>query len=424
MGEKHLVPHAPEWRRSERGILDEIPSVVGLALWQLLRHVRDWVDCEASQREQLFHTELQPWVNTKYRHAEIEAPRIAAAIGTLHTLQRAPLTTEAAVVADACSHIAEWASGFGWGETAIQFAEAAAAADSSAHRANEAGRIARENGEYARAESWFERGIALGRQQRDSIAYTRGHIGYGILCQTMGRDKRARRHFNTASIAARKRGRFWLAAEAQHDLLLMMAERGEYAQATEHAKKAFRWYPKHHPRFPFFVADFAFCLVCQAHYHEAIELISACLDTLTEPAEQVLAVSVLARACGGLGDVARFRSARIRLMDLLRTYKAHEQAARVNLAEGERALGRWLPAWRNASRALRIARAKRDIVVVQLATKLRADVKAQRPSPPSIALTDITTREVIDAMEQRLAQWNPTRRGRARGVDRDRWAAA
>ncbi|HEX6909275.1 MAG TPA: hypothetical protein VF142_02720, partial [Longimicrobium sp.] len=250
MGEKHLVPHAPEWRRSERGILDEIPSVVGLALWQLLRHVRDWVDCSTTEREHLFHDTTQPWVNTKYRHAEIEAPAVASAIRVLRGLQAAPVAIGADAVADACSHIAEWASSLGWSETAVQYAEAAAAAVSaSAHRANEAGRIARNHGEYARAETWFERGIALGRQQRDSIAYTRGHIGYGILCQTIGRDKRAQRHFNTASIAARKRGRFWLAAEAQHDLLLMMAERGEYAQAATHAKKALRWYPKHHPRF-------------------------------------------------------------------------------------------------------------------------------------------------------------------------------
>jgi tetratricopeptide (TPR) repeat protein len=425
MGEKHLITLAPVWRRSERGILDEIPTVVGLVLWQLVRHVRYWVASTASQREDLFHGTPQPWVATKYRHAEIEAPPIAGAIRALLNVTAAPNGVAETEVADACSQVAEWASATGCAETALQFAEAAAAVDSaSAHRANEAGRIARNHAEYARAEMWFERGIGLARQQHDSIAYTRGHIGYGIMCQTLGRDSRAQRHFNTASLAARKRGRFWLAAEAQHDLLLMMAERGNFAQATAHARKALRWYPKHHPRFPFFVADFAFCLVCQAHYIEAIQLLTAALDSLTEPAEQVLAVSVLVRAHGGLGNVAEFRSTRMRLVDLLRTFKAHEPAARINLAEGERAVGRWLGAWRNATRALRLAKEKRDAVVIQLASRLRADVRAQRPALPGAALTDMVAREVIDAMQQRLTLWNPTRRGRARGVDRDRWAAA
>jgi tetratricopeptide (TPR) repeat protein len=425
MGERHLVPQAPDWRRSERGILDEIPTVVGLVLWQMLRHVRDWVVSAPHQREHLFHDTCPPWVATKYRHAEIEAPVIARPMQVLLRMKGAPNGVAAATVADACSQIAEWASACGWSETALQFAEAAAAADSeSAHRANEAGRITRNHAEYARAETWFERGIALARQQRDSIAYTRGHIGFGILCQTLGLDNRAWRHFNTASIAARKRGSFWLAAEAQHDLLLMMAERGHFAQAITHARKALRWYPKHHPRFPFFVADFAFCLVCQAHYSEAVELLAGVLDALPEPAEQVLAVSVLVRAYGGLGEVGKFRSARQRLIDLLSTFKAHEPAARVNLAEGERAVGRWLPAWRNATRALRLAKEKRDAVVIKLATRLRADVRAQQPAPPNTELTDNIAREVIDALQQRLPLWNPTRRGRARGVDRDRWAAA
>lgn len=425
MGEKHLVAQAPEWRRTERGILDEIPTVVGLVLWQLLRHVRDWVATPPPDREHLFHATLLPWVATKYRHAEIEAPVIARPIQALLRMTGVPNGVAETDIADACSQIAEWASACGWSETALQFAEAAAVADSpSAHRANEAGRVARNHGDYARAETWFDRGIALARQQGDSIAYTRGHIGYGILWQTLGRDTRAQRHFNTASIAARKRGSFWLAAEAQHDLLLMMAERGHFAQAITHARKALRWYPKHHPRFPFFVADFAFCLVCQAHYSEAIELLTAVLDALPKPAEQVLAVSVLVRAHGGLGEVAKFRSARQRLIDLLSTFKAHEPAARVNLAEGERAVGRWLPAWRNATRALRLAKQKRDAVVIKLATRLRADVRAQRPAPPGVVLTDNIAREVIDAMQQRLTMWNPTRRGRARGVDRDRWAAA
>jgi tetratricopeptide (TPR) repeat protein len=348
MGEKHLVPQAPKWRRSERGILDEIPTVVGLALWQLLRHLQDWVAATPAERERLFHETRQPWVATKFRHAEIEAPEIAGAIRALLDVTSSPNGVLATDVADACAKVAEWASAAGWGETAIQFSEAAAVVDGdSAHRANEAGRITRNHADYARAETWFERGIALARQQRDSIAYTRGHIGCGILCQTLGRDSQAQKHFNTASIAARKQGRFWLAAEAQHDLLLMMAERGNFAQATAHAQKALRWYPKHHPRFPFFVADFAFCLVCQAHYSEAIQLLTAVLDSLTQPAEQVLAVSVLVRAHGGLGNITQFCTTRTRLIELLHSFKAHEPAARVNLAEGERGVGRWLPAWRN-----------------------------------------------------------------------------
>src|SRR6185436_14131864 len=114
------------------------------------------------------------------------------------------------------------------------------------------------------------RGIGLARRASNGIEYTRGHIGYGILWQTLGRDRRARKHFATAANRAMKDGREWLAAEAQHDLMLMATERGHYGEAEAYARTALAWYPKYHERFPFFVADLAYLLVSERQYLHAV----------------------------------------------------------------------------------------------------------------------------------------------------------
>ena len=424
MGEKRIIPQPPCRRHAEGRILEELPDTLGLVLWQAVRHVHDWAGTPAAARGALFNPRPAAWVALKRAEARAFAPELTEALDRFAALPAAPLGTSAAQLADACRQVALWAEERGHRETALHFAEAAAVADpADPARANQAGRVTRGAGEFARAEVWFDRAIGLARRRGDHVQYTRAHIGYGILCQTLGRDARARRHFHTASVVAMKDGREWLAAEAQHDLMLMAAERGRYAEAGRHARKALAWYPKHHHRFPFFAADLAFLLVSERQHEPAARLLEGFLRTVRDPQRQVLGLSVLVRALAGAGRLKRFTRERRRLLRRLARHREYEAPARVNLAEAERAAGMWPQAEADARAALELARAGRDAVPERLARTLLRQVAARTPAPGAAP-----PREEVEALvatvSARLAGWSPTRRGRPPTLGRDAWAAA
>ena len=273
---------------------------------------------------------------------------------------------------------------------------------------------------------WFERAVGLARRAGNHVEYTRAHIGFGILFQTLGKDRRARRHFHTAAVIARKDGRRWLAAEAQHDLMLMSTERGRYEEAESHAAKALAWYPKHHRRFPFFVADLCFLLVCEAHYSVAVELLTAFLNVVESPPQQVLGLSLLARALAGAGDRPRFGRTRSKVQRLLEEFREYEPAARVNIAEGERAASLWRDAEVTARKALDAATARRDSVPERLARALLVEIERRNPPPAEARLhrDPAWFAAMVRTVAARLAAWTPTRRGRSPTVGRNEWAAA
>jgi tetratricopeptide (TPR) repeat protein len=426
MGEKHIIPEPPRWLRSIVYILDdEAPGALGLALWQYARHFRDWIESGAEQRAALFHKKLTAHVVDRIRTAKQEAPELAEALDRFGVVVAGGSLRDEEISAS-CAQVSEWAESVGYQRTAIEFAELAALLDAdSARGANRAGRVNRNVSDFARAEVWFERAIGLARRNGDHVEYTRSHIGYGILCQTIGKDRRARQHFHTAAVIARKDGRRWLAAEAQHDLMLMSTERGHYAEAEGHAAKAFAWYPKHHNRFPFFVADLCFLLVCEAQYSVAVKLLTAFLSTIETPAQQVLGMSTLVRALAGAGERTRFARTRAQALRLLNEYREHEPAARINIAEGERAVGLWRDAEENARKALELASARRDLAPERLARELLVNIERRIP-PPAESNADgaehFTT--MLISAATRLAEWTPTRRGRVPTVGRTEWAAA
>jgi tetratricopeptide (TPR) repeat protein len=220
-------------------------------------------------------------------------------------------------------------------------------------------------------------------------------------------------------------GREWLAAEAQHDLMLMTTERGMFDDAETCARRALEWYPKYHKRLPFFVADLAFLCVSEQEHDRAIALLKRFFRVVREPARQVLAMSVFARALVGRRD-ERFPRIRRQLLRRLEKFREYEAAARVNLAEAERAAGMWQEAEANARTAILIAQRTCDSAPERLGGRLLAQVDARElPSAHPPRADDSPLARLVSLAIERLDEWVPSQRGRrTRSSGDDNWAVA
>lgn len=444
MGEERLVLPPPPGRRREEEILRELPDNVGLVLWQDLRHLRAWADVaerantevnrtgesarghESRRRTSLgdlFNPSSPEWVLAKRRAARAACAELSGALARFGSLVSAPLAVDREAVAAACVQVVEWALGRELAQTAIEFAEAAALVD---HRnpamANLAGRVTRNAGEGVRAEIWFKRGIAFSREQDDAIELTRGHLGYGILCQDQGRVRCAMRHFNVGARKARRLGLEWLAAEVQHDITLLLTVRGRFAEAEKHARLALRWYGKRHARFPFFAADIALLMVLERNHPLAARLAKAALRHVTAPASRSVILALYARARAGMGAASELDWLRRRVLRITAQYRDREAVALWHLGHAERLAGDWESAERSATRALELAELRRDAETAALTRQLLAAVKERRPAPrPSRRRADHEFVEFIETLSDRLATWSPDQRQPS--PLRARWAA-
>lgn len=416
------LPPPPNWSRQERGILAEGTPALALELWLSARRVRLWAEARPERSGEPFAGQRREWIRARQHEAEAEAPELATALRVMAQLPFSPIVAREPL-GQACHEVALWAVERGYVETAIQFAEGAALTGGTAEQTLLAGRLTRNVGDFGRAEMWFQRGIAAARMQGDEVSFIRGHLGYGILCMTVGRDACARKHLQTASVYAMQDGYEWLAAEAQHDLFHFMTVRGSLPAAELHARRALRWYPKHHIRFPFFAVDVGFLLVCMGHYRLAANLLRHAVRAIENPADTVLGTSLLARAHAGAGQMREFERARRRLQTLLATHPQHEPAARWNLAEAERAAGLHTEAERNAHLSLALAQAERDTETERFARVLLDELHAKAAPPPAATESESSYAGLVTTLIARISKWNPQRRGRSRSLPRQEWAA-
>jgi tetratricopeptide (TPR) repeat protein len=429
MGDKRAVDPPPYHRDYDLEIIKEIPlEGAAFALWRSLNKMLLWFRTPLVHRPKLHSAStMRQRPNCEFtREARKEVPELKEALDTFELFSRHPLAIRVASLAEACRQVALWSESQDYLATAVRFAEGAALVDHLApHLANLAGRLTRNAAEFDRAELWFSRAVGLARSQREWIEYTRGHIGLGILWQTLGKDNQARACFATAASRAMRDGREWLAAEAQHDLMLMTTERGMFQDAEECARKALEWYPKYNDRFPFFVADLAFLCTSEQEHERAVALLGRFFRVVREPARQVLAMSVLARALGGLRN-ERFPRIRRQLLRRLEKFREYEAAARVNLAEGERAAGMWLDAEANARAAIMIARRTCDSAPERLGRRLLAQIAARElPPTRSPRSEDSALARLVSLAIARLDEWVPSQRGRrTRSSGGDNWAVA
>lgn len=408
---------------AEAGILDELPNVVGLVLWQNWRHLRDWISAQNAAKSRLFPEVMAGWVQAKRAEARMSEPEIARALTTLDDWVRSHIPSGPDRLAAACQQLAEWAQERGYGKTALLYAEAAALLEpEEPRRALLIGKLARGAGQLARAERWFHTAITVARQRGRWEEYIRGHLGLGILCMLTKQDHQAREHFNAASTRANREGYEWLAGEAQHDLFQFMTVRGHYDAAEAHARAALARYPKNNPRVPFLAADVAYLMICKHRYSQAIELLRGFLRIVKAPPDNVLGLSMFVRALAAAGHARKFRRMRRRLLSVELSATPFEAAALWHLAEAERAMRQWEPAAGHAQTALELALGERDLETAQFARETLRKVEARAPVAPEVPRNDPQDTEFVAQLASRLGEWAPTKRGRPRRRPPEDWS--
>ena len=343
------------------------------------------------------------------------APELATALHVLRCAAADPLGLGAAQLAVACAEAAEWAESRGVLPLAVALAEAAANAEPEAPaRANVAARICRRAAEWDRSAAWYQRAIGLARRQRDAREFIRGQVGYGASLYNQGLLNQARPHLSAAAWRSRLAGLHEQAAHAWHDLLLVSAELGAYAEAQDYARRAATAYPLHARRLPYLAADLAVTLVFQRYYSSALPLLDAFVAKIEEPAEQVLALSNRAHAAAGVGDVKGFQGLAPRVLDLVEAYEEHAPAALVNLAAGAYALSDWDLGERCARLAVERAKGRKDGEPERRARELLEAIASRTPAPGEAPVpagaTGRQLRDLIRELVARLARWTPDAR--------------
>jgi tetratricopeptide (TPR) repeat protein len=421
-----VIPPLPAWPRREAAILAEVTDpALAAELWLQLRHARDWLDAPDAAAE-LFPARPAPRVLARRAEALDAAGELEDALAAFHALTDAPGEATAPALAAACVAVADWAGEAGCGTTAAQFAAAATRADPRSPAChNVAGLAHRREGDWRAAELYYLRAAHLAREQRSADERVAAHIGLAALWFSRGHPRRARRHLDTATNAATRSGSLWLAGHAQHDLMLMLTECGEYRHAEGAAARAVSLYPLNDPRLPYLAADFAFLQIAQQLYAESVPILERFTRLVGEPAQQVIGLSMLARAYAGAGRADDHRRTRDRVAALVAAYPHDAPAAFYHLAEAARCRGAWDEARDYASRALDGAEERGDAAVAAHAWTLLARIQARElpPSPPAPEGMG-SRRATAHALSVRLARWNPAgRRGRRRAPRRNHWAA-
>lgn len=410
MGER-IIPPPPMPRHCEAGILSELPDVLGLVLWQDVRHLRDWAESTAEARAKLFHRPTA-WVSGKRRDARLCAVALSAALDTFASMKEDARRADPAVIAAACEQVVAWASECERMHTAIEFAEAGAICHPADPRlANVAGRLTREANEYERSEIWFKRGIGIAREQENVIEQFWGHVGYGKLCKELGRIRDARKHLNRASRLAWNGGPPTLAASAQHDICALLMVRGQLKEAAERARSALQWYPKSDPRLPFFAADVALMLVLGRRYAAATRLLRPVIRVVQQPSARAVILALAARAFAGAGESEEAALSRKRALKLLHRSPVVEGVVRWHLADAYRLAGDWEPARAEAEAALAVAIQQNDRETTRLTRTLLRLIDERKPAPPR-GTRDL--RDFVAELTERITHWAP-RRGRHPG---------
>ncbi|HET6762230.1 MAG TPA: tetratricopeptide repeat protein, partial [Longimicrobiaceae bacterium] len=208
---KWRIPPAVRSNResiSGQKILEEVANDLGIMLWQAYRDVELWADTEPEERGELF----QPvaFDRIMQRLALISAPPVV--IEQLSIIADGTRTERAAdplVLSAACLSISDWATAEGYSWAAVSFAQAGAlAAPESAAAAYEVGRAARRAADYSKAESWYQRSIALARRSGEWETYALAQAGIGSTFFQRGAIPPARRALFRALRTARKH-RIW-----------------------------------------------------------------------------------------------------------------------------------------------------------------------------------------------------------------------
>ncbi|HET6229554.1 MAG TPA: hypothetical protein VFE05_05690 [Longimicrobiaceae bacterium] len=291
-------------------ILDDAPDDYGLLLWQAFRNVLLWAGTPYANRGLLFDGAA------KARRYE----QISAVVGE-KAEERVPLLTLAEVldpmsgvgneaVADACTMLQEVAAQRGHRNISLAFAIATAAATpADAGRAYRVAGLLRNQCESSWADAWYRRCAELALASCDWKHHGLAFIGVGHIAAQQGDWDSAERHFKRALYSARRHGVWQVKGMALHNLFTVAVTQDDYAKATRLGRETFNAYGSNHPRLPALAHDVAFFWMMRGLFSQAMTVFEALANQFSKPDERLLALSNVARAAGGDGDLHGFNGA-------------------------------------------------------------------------------------------------------------------
>lgn len=205
-----LVPPAmmsdPGEEMSDTKILGEHPKDDALLLWNLARDLVLWGTTPSALRDGLFETGARKQRGQELRRSGLP-PEVTTCLEVLVSRLHTPTESGVAVVTQVCHQVVRWAAANRMAETALAFAQAAAVADPmDARAAALVGRTAAAFGRLVRADSWFQRTVAIGRRVRDWRSYVASYNGMGAVALRRGQTGDAEAKFTKALRGARRHG--------------------------------------------------------------------------------------------------------------------------------------------------------------------------------------------------------------------------
>jgi tetratricopeptide (TPR) repeat protein len=342
-------------------LLCEHPGALGAVLWKSLRDVSAWTDATAEERLVLF-----PAAAADARAAEVAGaaaePELWGPLLVVERLVAQPGEVDYRRLVHACRAVARWGERRGFSAVQLAFTQAAARlAPDHAQLAYAVGRLARDRGEYARAESWLRCAIRLSRGT-DWHTYALAYLSLGTLYQQLGNLPAARavtlRGYRT-SVRRRVRA---LQGVALHNLFMIATEMMDFARAQQYALASFRHYGREHPRIPMLVHDVGCVWMQQGLFSQARDVFQMVLPRFIEPADRLLTLGTLARAAAVSGAHPAYESSYAEAVHLLgQQAVVPERASQVwlNLARAAASAGEYDRAEQASRHALDLAGALR-----------------------------------------------------------------
>jgi tetratricopeptide (TPR) repeat protein len=338
-------------------LLREHPGALGTVLWKSLRDVSAWISAAPDERAALF-----PPAAADQRAAEVAGSGAETELwGPLLVVERLlaqPVDVDHRRLVHACRAIARWGERRGFTAVQLAFVQAAARlAPEHPQLAYSVGRLARDRGEYARAESWLRSAIRLARGT-DWHTYALAYLSLGTLYQQLGNLPAARavtlRGYRTS---LRRRVR-QVQPMALHNLFVIASEMLDFGRAQKYALEACRQYGAEHPIFPALVHDVGCFWMLHGDFARAADVFESVLPRFTEPADRLLTLGNLARAAATVARADLYEVCHAEATTLLACGVAPpDRGAQVwvNLARAAASAGNHSRAEDAAARALELA---------------------------------------------------------------------
>lgn len=243
-----------------------------------------------------------------------------------------------------------------------------------------AGRTARDESEWARAERWLDRSVLLARRTERWDCYVRALGSRGVMEFRQGRLPRARTSLTRGLNRARREGLAESRGIVAHDLITVELEEGMVGgrrvlpeevkeRAEVLAREAFEAYgPLHHSIYRL-AHDTAFILALRRRWHEALPVFQATVERAPTKGLRAIGWAGVAWSAAHLGREALYREA---MDEVERGREEDSSTPRILLEASEAALQ-----MREWERAERLNRAGLELAEQRRESKVRADLEGQ-----------------------------------------------